>query len=88
MECCGLSQEEKKRYKQEHAHIAPDLCDGPVSQSFLTDIYSFGRIIRKVNGLVIRSNSLAELVKQAMAYHSNVRPTLADIAATLEGSRI
>ena len=32
--CYGLSQEEKKRYKQEHAHVAPDLCDGPVSQSF------------------------------------------------------
>lgn len=43
---CGrqykLTEEQKVAYKKEHAQVAPDLRDGFVPQSFLSDVYSFG----------------------------------------------
>ena len=46
---CGkmytLIDSERRQFKVEHNHIAPDLSDGLVPQSAATDIYSYGRVI-------------------------------------------
>ena len=47
-----LSMEEKKIYKREHCQIAPDLRDGEVKQTFLTDVFSLARILKKVNKFI------------------------------------
>ena len=45
---CKLSPEEREVYKKEHSQIAPDLGDGLVPQSVATDVYSLGRIFKKI----------------------------------------
>ena len=76
---CGrkysLSSEQREIYKKEHSQVAPDLRDGLVVQSHLTDIYSFGRIVKRVNSIIIHSSSLQAFCKQIMNYHSSERPT-------------
>ena len=70
VDCCKkyhLSDTEKDVYKHEHSHIAPDLRDGIVKQSPSSDVYALGRILKKVNNIVIKSVDLSELSKQALA---------------------
>jgi len=44
-----LSVADKEKYMQKHSHIVPDLRDGARKQSVLSDIYSFGKIVLKMN---------------------------------------
>ena len=44
-----LSPEEKEKYKVFHPQIAPEVHNGIHKQSFASDIYSFGRIMQRVN---------------------------------------
>ena len=44
-----LSPEEKEKYKVVHPQIAPEVRNGIHKQSFASDIYSFGRIMQRVN---------------------------------------
>ena len=79
-----LSEEEKEHYKHEHPQVALDLRDGLVSQSNSTDIYSFGRILKRINNSVISSPGISQISKSAIAYHSHCRPATNDIISVLE----
>ena len=56
-----LSKAEKDMYKKEHPQVAPDLRDGLVGQSEMTDIYSLGRIMKRCNSVIIHSMKLVNL---------------------------
>lgn len=71
-----LSEDEKAVYKKEHTQIAPDVRDGLVAQSTQSDIYSLGRILKKVNSRVMKSTKLTEIVKQCLSYHGHNRPSI------------
>ena len=40
-----LSDEEKKKYREKHTQIAPEIVDGTAPQSTASDIYSLGRVV-------------------------------------------
>ena len=61
-----LTEEEKSLYKREHSQVAPDLRDGVVCQCVATDVYSFGRILKRVNATVLHSATLSTLAKQIL----------------------
>ena len=68
----SLSDTERDVYKREHSQIAPDLRDGLVAQSILTDVYSLGRIIKSCNSVFLHSAKLSPFIKQILSYHSKI----------------
>ena len=79
----SLNESGRERFKIEHTHIAPDLRDGLVSQSFQTDVYSYGRVLRRCNSIIIQSPKLKVFCRQVLSYHSNDRPCLDSILSFL-----
>ena len=79
-----LSPEDKALYQREHTQIAPDLRDGHTAQSQATDIYSLGRVIKKVNQTVLHSEEVTSIAKEALNYYSYNRPTISHIITRLE----
>ena len=63
-------------YKKEHPQVAPDLRDGLVRQSISTDIFSLGRIMKRCNSVIMHSSELSPLIRQALSYHSQDRPSI------------
>lgn len=60
----NLTSEERLRYAKDHPQIAPEVRDGYKKQSFMSDIYSIGRIIQKINSSILKIpliNSMAML---------------------------
>lgn len=75
-----LSAAEVEVYKKEHTQIAPDLRDGLVSQCTATDVYAFGRIMKKIiSSMHIHHENLKKVTKQTLAYHSHERVSLSNI---------
>ena len=79
----SLSENEREKFKEEHAHIAPDLRDGLVPQSVPTDVYTYGRVLKRCNSIIIRSHKLEQFCKQVLSYHSNDRPCVETILSFL-----
>ena len=73
-----LFPEEIEVYKKEHSQIAPDLRDGLVPQSAATDVYSLGRIFKKiVHSLFhLQHDAVKKIAKQSLTYHSHERPSV------------
>ena len=84
---CGkrykLTAEQKDLYKKEHSQVAPDLRDGLVSQSFLTDHLFFWSNCQAYMNYIIESSSLRSFCRQIMSYHSCERPSLESILQVL-----
>ena len=78
-----LSHDQKEMYKKEHQQIAPDLRDGIAKQSTSTDVYSFGRVLKRINRIFIHSSNMEELVKKCLCYSSSNRPTISEILTAL-----
>ncbi len=79
-----LTEEQKEIYKNEHTQVAPDLRDGLVSQSIRSDVYSLGRIMKKMNSSVIKSRELVHVIKECLSYHAHNRPSLETISLNVE----
>ena len=79
----NITEEQKKVYKWDHRQIVPDLRDGLVKQSVPTDIYSFGRVIKKVNKVVLHFEHLGECFEKTSSYHGDDRPTLSKVTIVL-----
>ena len=47
-----LSKKKQQIYREHHSHIAPEIVDGTAPQSRSSDIYSLGRVVRKIGELV------------------------------------
>ena len=72
----SLSEEECQRYKIEHSH-------GLVKQSTATDVFSLGRIIKKMNRRVIKDAKINNIVQECLQYHSHSRPSVKKIIECL-----
>lgn len=71
-----LSNEDKQNCAKNHPQIAPDLRDGHCSQSFASDMYSFGRILKEVDSLVLKLPVLCPFSKLCTSYLYSDRPVL------------
>lgn len=76
-----LSLQERERYKVDHPQIAPDLRDGECKQTEASDIYSFGRIVSRIN--VAKKIQgwpfFNDMINQCMMYNSALRPSISEI---------
>ena len=79
-----LTDEEKAEHKANHSQIAPDLRDGLVKQSACTDIFSLGRVFKRTNKTIIKSDDFYILAKECLHYHSHSRPSIEEIISKLE----
>lgn len=70
----------KLRYKQ----LAPDLVDGKVEQSFLSDVYSFGMLMLKMNQAKGSSKKLQDQASKSTTYLSSDRQQLQETIYALK----
>jgi len=74
-----LTPEEQSKYKNDHPQIAPELCNGLARQSHKSDIYSFGRVRKKINSKVLKIPVLFNLSKQCTDHSPQERPTCEEL---------
>ena len=84
---CGkqyrLSDEDKQKFAREHPQIAPDLRDGKCKQSTISDVYSFGRIIKIINEANLHLPVLTSLSGMCMEYVGSKRPNTEELITFL-----
>ena len=81
--CYKLSEEEKSIYKNQHAHVAPDLWDGITIQSRASDIYALGQLIYYIYKKMHLMKTVKVIVRLCLAYHDYERPSCNDIERML-----
>ena len=80
-----LTVAEKEEYRIRHAHIAPDVRDGIIEQTFSSDVFSFGYMmytLAKKKDIGHRMQ-LVSLSKECMLYSATDRPEMPDIVQSL-----
>ena len=85
-----LSREEQERYRNQYKHISPDLIAGLTPPIPMTDVYSYGRIIKYVlwyGGVDIKiwNKSLLHMCKMCLQPSSATRPSMKEIITVLNG---
>jgi serine/threonine protein kinase len=80
-----LTTANKKLYKEKYTQLAPDLVDGLVPQSTLSDIYSFGVVAVTVlnHSESGPGKSIRPVIKPCTNYHSTSRPTVLELISSL-----
>ena len=71
-------KQDKKKFIQNHCHIAPDMVMGHCKQSKYSDIYSAGRVIKAINEKVLKVPVLCKYSSLCMEYVCMSRPTTDD----------
>lgn len=74
-----LSEQQKKRYSIDHPQIAPDLRDGHCNQSESSDVFSLGRVIKKVNDKYLKISALSSYASLCIQYYCTKRPSSSDL---------
>ena len=64
-----LGSRQKEMYRSCFSHIVPDLVDGIVRQSYLSDVFSFGQLIGRVAHLRTRKG-LQQLAPSVHSIHA------------------
>ena len=70
-----LSAKEKEKYAIRHPQIAPEVRCGIMRQSFASDMYSFGRVLHKINGNALKLPCLDSMSTLCMSFKSADRPS-------------
>ena len=83
-----LDPHQRKAFKKHYTQLAPDLIDGMVEQTFLSDVYSFGKLMeRMANACSDKGGSgkyLHRLAMQSTSYASMKRQELQATAIVLQ----
>ena len=78
-----LSLEEKQKYSKYHPQIAPEVRNGSQRQSFASDIYSFGRILYKINDIALTVPCVNSLSLLCLSPASVKRPSASELEKSL-----
>lgn len=78
-----LSDYQKQIYKDEHPQIAPEVRDGRHKQSIYSDIYSLGRVVKKVNEKTLKLSCLSTYSSRCTQETYSDRPTSSEFCAFL-----
>ena len=79
-----LTDNEKKQYRQDHKHIAPDLVDGVSDVTTASDIYSYGYLIKSIIQyfpIALESIDIAlqKEIKKCLKYDNLQRPSAKEL---------
>ena len=66
-------------YKKHHPQIAPEVRNGLEKQSYCSDIFSFGRIIQRINEEKLKIPVLYKMAEQCLDTCSQKWPTTTDL---------
>lgn len=88
-----LTKVEKEKYRNQYKHISPDLINGTTQPTPMTDIYSYGRIMKYVfhyGGVNIKiwSKALINTCKMCLHPSSATRPSIEEITTILSDQYI
>lgn len=76
-----LGPHQRKMYRSRYSHIAPDLVDGIVPQSVLSDVLSLGQIMKK---MAMAGTELQRLASSCTAYSCSNRLELENVVSMLK----
>ena len=79
-----LQRHQRKVFKERYTQLAPDLLDGIVAQSHLSDVYSLGKLIERIASVATNGKELSQLSLQCTAYSCTDRKELRDVTSTLK----
>ena len=80
----SLPHHQKKVFKERYTQLAPDLLDGKVAQSFLSDVYSLGKLIERLASAAVNGKALCQLSLQCTTYSCTDRKELGEVTTTLK----
>ena len=85
--CCEarrytLSSKERVYYAEHFPQIAPEVRNGCEIQSFSSDIYSLGRVIKKINTAILEIPYISSLGELCLSSLSSKRPTANELEVT------
>lgn len=71
----------KKKYRQDHKHIAPDLVDGVTDVTTASDMYSYGYLFKNIIQYfpLTIDTSLQKKIKKCLKYDCLQRPSAKEI---------
>lgn len=83
-----LTKDEQMKYSKEYKHIAPDLIEGKTKPTPITDIYSYGRLMKHVlvyGGVHMKvwSKKVIGVCKECLHPCSSKRPSITNIITAL-----
>ena len=79
----ALSPSEKKMYIKNHPLVAPEVREGCGCQTFASDLYAFGRIVYKVNDIMLTIPYLHSLSLLCLSEAPIKRPTADELHTSL-----
>ena len=77
-----LSSKEREYYAKHYPQIAPEVRNGCETQSFSSDIYSLGRIIKKINTAILEIPCICSLAELCLSSLSSKRPSAEELKLT------
>ena len=78
-----LSPSEKKKYIKNHPQVAPEVREGYRCQTFASDLYAFGRIVYKINDIMLIIPYLHSLSLLCLSEAPIKRPTADELHKSL-----
>lgn len=78
-----LSLEQQKYYSLHYPQVAPEVRRGVCRQSFASDIFAFGRVLKKVNDIILKTPYLLSLSELCLADNHLMRPTANELHTSL-----
>ena len=78
-----LSHKEKEKYAKHHPQIAPEVRCGFQKQSFASDMYSFGRVLYKINSKVLKIPCLSSMSVMCLSVKATKRPSANELSTFL-----
>lgn len=79
-----LSSKEREYYAKHYSQIAPEVRNGCETQSFSSDIYSLGHVIKKINTAILEIPCICSLAELCLSSHSSKRPSAEELKLTFQ----
>ena len=78
----NLSPQDRQIYAKNHPQIAPEVCNGYQKQSYASDVYSVGRVIQKINCIILEVEYVNSLAQMCLHSDPSERPNANDLHTT------
>ena len=79
----NLNVKEQKEYKLYHSHLAPELIEGRIFQNYKTDIYSFGKVLKRIK-MVCSVSSITNATADCLNSNPLKRPNASGLSSTFK----
>ena len=78
----NLSPRDRQIYAKNHPQIAPEVRNGYQKQLYASDVYSVGRVIEKINCIILEVEYVNSLAQMCLHSDPSERPNANDLHTT------